>query len=225
MNNYPSSLLVANHPCERMEENQFLNSSADDGIILPQVGSDPSLSVDDMDFLEKMLRSCNLHDPQEAAAARDHQQPTQMQADSAERQVHHNSPNVAAMGPWAEEFIRRLQSCENAEVARVQCAEMLAAFAQECQSQVLEQATRAQEERLRKLQGANGVLLRGFRGLYQRHRQLEAKYRQAEETYAKVTSELADCREQVRSVERAKSALQYHLQLMNTGPRVVDGTM
>jgi hypothetical protein len=207
-----------------------------------------------MEFLERVLRDCHLSDGLQAQAqqhAEQHLGPQREQHDRQQQKQHQQeepsqsvwvpsgtiqagaaaavandggSASVEAMLPWAGELVSHLQACQSPDEARYRCAELLAAFASK-QPGGAATASAQHEERMRKLQGANSVLLRGFRSLYKKQQEAEAQSRQAEETCARLAAELARCQEQLHSAERAKGALQYHLQLMHTGPGTAAGGM
>eukprot|EP00928_Gymnodinium_smaydae_P041130 TRINITY_DN27842_c0_g1_i1.p2 TRINITY_DN27842_c0_g1~~TRINITY_DN27842_c0_g1_i1.p2 ORF type:complete len:185 (-),score=53.30 TRINITY_DN27842_c0_g1_i1:184-714(-) len=158
-----------------------------------------------MELLERILRDCSLHDgacdvaalvPRAAAASA--APPAQVQ-------------EADVLLPWADEMVRQLQACASPEEARPRCAEVLAAFRR--QQQLEASGAVAQAERLRILRGANGALLRGFRSLYQQGLEQDARRRCLEEANARLASELAACQESLETSERARGALQYHLQL------------
>lgn len=187
--------------------------------------------VDDMELLERIMRECHLYDPAAPPAPEPDARPQQgapPQAGAARApqasapvaqapqaiSVHAAAP--AALAPWAQEMVQRLQGCASEEDASARCAEMLATF---------QQHAGAQPERLRMLQSANSVLLRGLRNLNQRHRDQTAKMQQAEHANAQLAAELERCQEALRASERARGQLQYHLQVMSVAPGTAAGGM
>lgn len=190
----------------------------------------PDLPEDDMDLLERILRECHLSD---AAAQPPGAEPSVEALERGFRECHLGNaaqpsgaapsapsgaappPAAAPTGPadftmWADEMVQRLQTCACPEDAKRQCAEMLAIFHREkCGGS-------AEAERMQKLQGANRVLLRGFRNLYRRLQELDARRKRAEEACARTAAELARCQEALHTSERAKATLQYHLTLMKS---------
>jgi len=179
------------------------------GASLPEAAA-PALPVDDMELLEQILRECHLHDaapvrPSPHAAM----QPSTMAFPSMESAQ--SGSSAVTLEQWADEMVRQLHSCSSIEEARPKCAEMLAAFQQRSgQRSVID------SERMRTLQGANSALLRGFRNLYHRQREEAARQKRVEEDNRQMAAELAQCREALQASERAKAALQYHLQLMGS---------
>lgn len=199
---------------------------------------DSALPMDDVELLAQILRDCHLHDasaPDEASRPV-HQStmlpcggfPThQPPADDVEllaqmlRDRHlHDAPvrsaqsisapqsPIAPVEQWADEMTRQMSGSASVEEARAKLVALLGVF----------QASAEQPERLHALQGANRVLLQGFRQLHARSRVLDAERRRAEETSAQLAAELARCQEALRASERAKGMLQYHIQLMDLRP-------
>mmetsp|Transcript_168090 Transcript_168090/g.539819 ORF Transcript_168090/g.539819 Transcript_168090/m.539819 type:complete len:221 (-) Transcript_168090:471-1133(-) len=220
MDFYPAGLLPASRPM--IEQKQTFESSGA-GMVLPPSVADAALSGDEVDFLERLLRECSIG---EVAVP---QQPQTQPQPQPQHAAASSSPSSAMttdmpMAAEAEEMVRRLQACQSPEEAQARCAEMLAMLAGNLESRQAA-ASVQQEERFRRVQGANGVLLRGFRSLYQRQREAQARALQAEEACIRVAQELERCQEQLHNSERAKSSLQYHLQLMNTAPGITVGGM
>mmetsp|Transcript_120180 Transcript_120180/g.340232 ORF Transcript_120180/g.340232 Transcript_120180/m.340232 type:complete len:244 (-) Transcript_120180:168-899(-) len=206
----------------------------------PKEVGESSLPSDDMELLAQILRECHLHDPSGAAASPiSAPLPSQpeaagaaVQADALSRTCHiqpaavplaatHQGDSTACVDleSWADEMLRRLQGCVSAEEAQPRAMELLAAFAQRHGNQ------QAQSEKMMALQGANGVLLRAFRSMHSRSREVERQRRHAEEVNAQLAAELARCQEALRSSERAKGTLQYHLQLMSMQRGIAAGGM
>lgn len=235
---YPAGMLPAGLPTTlaKQEVHQL------DVPALP-LSADLPLSGDDVDFLESLLRECHLgdgapaeprHEAQQPAPAPPTGQPAGLPASPLQAPA---APPLSAPGAGqalpgavasacADELLRQLQACASPEEARQRCAGLLTAFAGELQlgqASAAQQEQHAQEARMRKLQSANSVLLRGFRSLHQRQREAQARCQQAEEACARMAAELARCQEELRSSERAKSSLQYHLQLMSTSQDIVVG--
>jgi len=187
--------------------------------VLPPAAGDAPLSGDEMDFLERVLRECHLGDEGHSRFQQPPQPPPEVQRPQA--RVMSDALTLEAMAPWADEMVGTLQGCASPEEARARCAQMLTSFAADQRQRgaaASAQAASAQAERLRVLQGANHVLLRGFRSLHIKGREAEAKRQRAEEVCASMAAELQRCQEQVHGLERAKSALQYHLQVLGTKP-------
>jgi len=250
MDLYPSGLLPAGRPMADMSQGPVA-FDVPAGPVMPPAGQDAPLTIDDMEFLERVLRDCHLSDGPQAQPNQPPEQPSEQPQEHQHRQQHlqeqepsqsHQAPigtaqvaataagpsggtaPVEAMLPWAEELVGHLQACQSPDEARYRCAELLTAFAGKQQGSAAA-ASAQQQERMRKLQGANSVLLRGFRSLYQKQQEAEARSRQAEEACTRMAAELARCQEQLHNAERAKGALQYHLQLMHTGPVTAAGGM
>lgn len=247
MDAYPEGLLPAGHPL-------FGPVSAlppVSGLGLPgpaptEITSAPAqedFSCDEMEFLERVLRECTLHD----GPAQPEQSPVAAPAGSAQWQPGANLPDRAAaialpstaataeavagsgsqgggeptVAQWADEMVQRLQSCSSPQEASARCAELLAIFRQQCGGA----DPNVNPQRLQKLQGANSVLLRGLRSLNQRRREAAERAQRAEEANERLAAELARCQEALHASERAKGALQYHLQLMSVAPGTAAGGM
>lgn len=249
---YPSGLMPAGRPFDvggEVPDVPILPSvgaPASDPV-LPPVGSDAPLSGNDMDFLERVLREFHLHD---AAPARETPATSVavgtaaavatavlapagamlpgVPGAGAETIGSRCAPDASStVGPWADALLHRLQASQSPEEARQRCVELLAGFANASGGPPATSgaASVQMEGRLRSLQGANSVLLRGFRSLYHKHQEAEARRQRAEEVCARMAAELARCQEQLSQSERAKGLLQYHLQLVSTGPSTAAGGM
>lgn len=214
MDCYPAGLAPSGYPQDGptmvAEMNYKLPSQGP--IMPPPAPEAAALPDNDMELLEQILRECHLSDSAGRSAAA---QPAAMAGASAScssaGQVQ-GEVNTAAvtLEQWADEMVRVLQCCSSVEEARPKCMEMLAMF-----QQTMAQAN-PDYQRLRTLQGANSALLRGFRNMYHRQREMTARQQQAEEENRRMAEELARCKEALQASERAKNALQYHLQLMGT---------
>jgi len=228
---YPCGLLPSGFPLlpDFAEASDFAATPAKSGLaadpVLPPVGSDAPLSDCDVDFLERVLRDCHLG---EAVAQQD--VPAHQPAASAlfpglggltsSSGVGPVVAGSSVVDPWATALVHRLQGCQSPEEAHRHCAELLQSFAgghPAGQPNTSGVAAVQMESRMQKLQGANSVLLRGFRSLYQKQREAEARRQRAEEAATQLAAELARTREQLVASERAKGALQYHLKLQGTG--------
>eukprot|EP00927_Polykrikos_kofoidii_P018799 TRINITY_DN18761_c0_g1_i1.p1 TRINITY_DN18761_c0_g1~~TRINITY_DN18761_c0_g1_i1.p1 ORF type:complete len:296 (-),score=56.50 TRINITY_DN18761_c0_g1_i1:128-904(-) len=195
------------------------------------------LPSDDMELLERILRECHLHE--EATASRQqnveqqqleqqrqqqqqdlHQQPSALPlSQSLESQGQPSQPTVES---WAGELVRRLQNCASTDEANLMATELLTTFQQRKQE---EWASAVQLDRLQKVQDANRVLLRGFRNLHRRSRAVDAQRCTAEEANTRLAAELVRSHEALHASERARSLLQYHLQLMDPRPGTAAGGM
>lgn len=167
------------------------------------------LSTDDVELLERLLHGCHLTDVEAVSSS-----------NIAQNVGALPSVSPSAIDPWAGEMVRRLHGCPSSEEARSRCAEVLVSFKQEHQNQHQAinhgSSSGPEPERLRMLQGANRVLLRGFRNLYRRQCQMDSQRQAAEERYSNMAAELARTQEALRASERANASLQFHLQLMKS---------
>jgi len=189
----------------------------------PAEEEEAALSSDDVDFLERILRDCHLDDRQAAPQA---VAPPQVAAASQAAGTLAEGSEAAAVGPWADELVRRLLGCTSPEEARGRCAELLAAFRRDgIAAEATAAAAGPTAERLEQLRKTNGVLLRGLRSLHRRYREADAQRQRAEDACARMAAELAHCQEALRASERAKDNLQYHLQLMSSAPGITVGGM
>lgn len=254
---YPEGLLPAGRPqpLDFVEAAGLQNSPGIGALasepVLPPVGSDAPLSGDDVDFLERVLRECHLHDSTSAqvqpAQSQEQQPPMAPATPAAPPVVGGQRPDAAgisgtrctpagssAVEPWVDALLQRLQACRSPEEARQPCTELLVTFAGSVPGgapaahglPAMSGAASVQmEARMRNLQGANSVLLRGFRSLYHKQREAEAQRQRAEEACARLAAEFTRCQEQLQASERAKGLLQYHLQLVSTGPGTAAGGM
>jgi hypothetical protein len=160
----------------------------------------------DMEQLAQILQECHLHEAEIAGT---------------EPQSNLSSPSppgaidtaFGAAGQWADELVNRLQNCATPQEGHALCAEALLAFhhKQGCASNLCPTA-----ERLKKLQGANRVIVRALRGVSERQGGLRMRCQQAEEENAHLAEQLRQCQEKLRVSELAKSTLQSHLELMNS---------
>jgi len=250
-NCYPEGLLPTGYPTICLPANNPMTmTSSVSGLSMPSQATadfapagEEAFSGDEMEFLERILREVHLSDGQ-------HPQPEQhlvtAPAGGAQWRPGANTPDAAASaarpsvaagtGPaaaeapggragseptvaqWAEELVQRLQGCASTEEASARCAELLEIYRQQS-------GQNANPQRLQKLQSANSVLLRGLRGLSRRHKEVSQRAQLAEEANAKLAAELARCQEALHASERAKGALQYHLQLSNIAPGTACGGM
>jgi len=219
-NFYPAGLAPSGYPSQAgptaMAELAYTRPAQGPilGASLPEAAQ--QLPEDDMELMELLglFRECHLHDtsvlrpPVPSTASSQPSTTGSFPSMDAAQQGEANAS--ATLEQWADAMVGQLQCCSSVDEARPKCAEMLIAFQQRsAQSSV--DATR-----LRTLQGANSALLRGFRNLYHRQREAAARQQQAEEENRQMAAELARCREALQTSERAKSALQYHLQLMGS---------
>jgi len=239
---YPSGLMPEGYPSAGLPPAGFpLPIDAPTAGILPTVGYLPAVPLqyvatetqsaalsssasvspeDDLVFLERLLRECHIEDDVATGA---HWASSASGANAAAvvaPDARHDAALLThAVAPWADEMVRQMQGCASADEARPKCAEMLVAFHSQTG------AADPNAERLRTVQGANSALLRGFRSMYHKHRELTAQHQRAEEAFVTLASEFAKCQEALRASERAKSTLQYHLQLMSVGPGTAAGGM
>ena len=170
---------------------------------------------EDLEFLERLLRECHIDGAIGAPTHPSGGPPCPAVAPDARHDA-----ALMQVALWADEMVRQLQGCASADEARPKCAEMLVAF-----HQLNGGGAEYSADRVRTLQGANSALLRGFRNMYHRHRELAAQHKRAEEAFVNLASELAKSQEALRASERAKSTLQYHLQFMSAGPTTAAGGM
>lgn len=186
----------------------------------------------DMEQLAQILRECHLDDNEvagsgsssggapSAAAPAWAGPPTSVPVPPSPATA--NAPAAAAVGPWADELVRRLQSCGSPEEARSLCAEGLVCFHQQQASTAMtafaaaSPDSHALQTRLHKLQGANKVIVRALRTMSERQQPLQVRCRQAEEQNILLAEELRRTCEQLQAAERAKAHLQSHLHLMNS---------
>lgn len=125
--------------------------------------------------------------------------------------------------------MRRLQGCSSTADGRATCQQLLTEFqqhlSQAAQAQQGVQCTTWQQERQRQqelqlqarleaLQGANRVIVRALKALSERQKELGARCQLAEEAGARLTAQLLLCSEQLQASERAKAAVQSHLEVL-----------
>mmetsp|Transcript_90582 Transcript_90582/g.270261 ORF Transcript_90582/g.270261 Transcript_90582/m.270261 type:complete len:219 (-) Transcript_90582:70-726(-) len=198
--------------------------------------AEPPLTATDMDQLALLLGECHLHAEERDALA----QATRAASSFSNQQLHGGAGScsnaaplegaaaVAAIAPWADELLQRLQGCPSPEAGRRVCAELLIALRRHCAGQPVEHAggcTDCQgcggmaaacghQGRLQSLQGANRVITGAVRMMLVRQNEANRHCQQAEEAGKCLASELQRCQEQLRASERARAALESHLQLM-----------
>eukprot|EP00440_Ansanella_granifera_P075290 gb/GFBE01081709.1/.p1 GENE.gb/GFBE01081709.1/~~gb/GFBE01081709.1/.p1 ORF type:complete len:225 (+),score=59.83 gb/GFBE01081709.1/:1-675(+) len=199
---------------------------------------DAGLSAQDVDQLSQLLGECHLHEERAAlaqvmmpiatCAAQMAPGPVASQPAAGSTAV---APAVADAMPWADELMRRLQSCSSPEEGRAACAEAMAAFHQHQSQPALheqlerlslqpQQPAAASQQgadlaaRLHALQGANRVIVRALARMSERQREQGRRCQQAEEAAVRLSGELQARDEQLHASERAKAMLQSHLQLL-----------
>lgn len=160
----------------------------------------------ELEQLTQILAQCHLHeDVASAPSSIVQSQPASSAAAGSD------------VGQWADELLRRLQSCASIDEGRALCTEALISFhRQQASTCCGEVGTCAYAERLQKLQGANKVIVQALRVFSQRQASMQARCRQAEEANVHLAEQLRQCQEQLQASERAKANLQSHLQLMNS---------
>lgn len=175
------------------------------------------LPLDDMELLARILCECHLSDGTSASAGpASVQLAVQVAAAQIPNAVSVDAPqNCTAQGAaeWAGEMMRQLQACPSVDLGNRKCAEVMLAF----QQQIIgasQQQTHQSCEKMRVLQCANSGLLRGFRNLHNRQKDLAGELRRTREANAAMAAELDRCQDALRASERAKGALQYHLQMV-----------
>lgn len=123
---------------------------------------------------------------------------------------------------WASEMMRQLQACPSVDQGHRTCAELMVRFQQQIMASS-QQETHQNAEKMRVLQCANSGLLRGFRNLHNRQKELAAELRRTREANDAMAAELVRCQDALRTSERAKGALQYHLQIVGLPGITVGG--
>jgi len=237
---YPTGLMPNEHPLAGLAAHAQHGSSA--SCMLPwtsvsterSLADEPPFHADEMEFLERVFRECHLHDgpsqviqlPQtpdtKAGAASTDCDIAQNGGSSANMlQTRQQQANMhASVEQWAGEIVRQMQTSMSPEDAHRRCVTLLGNFQQ--QSACIEGCPR---DKVQLLQGTNRVLLRGFRNLYHRLGDSEAQKRRLEEANAQLAHDLARCQEALRVSERAKSTLQYHVQILGASPSTAAGGM
>lgn len=243
---YPAGMFPASHPLsgfldpEAALAQQFLGgapltmpAACSSATGSPQCGpaaAEEAQLEADMELLERILRDCHLGDVDGDAGAAAGATAAVPSAVPAAAALPSEATVAVPVQPWAEEMVRRLQGCNSPEEARDRSAELLLAFQQQQQQSFAASAASTlapgvDPERLQKLRGANSVLLRGMKHLYQRQKEQAAQRERAEAACTLMAAELARCQEALRVSERQKGMLQYHLQLASNVPGTAAGGM
>jgi hypothetical protein len=163
----------------------------------------------DMDQLIQILQDCHLHEEELTGA------PPVAVANSGQHMEGSNQP-PSVVGTWADELVRQLQGCASPVEARAICADALSAFHHQQASASCNSNSCPTAQRLQRLQGANGVIVKALKNVTAQHGRLQARCRQSEDENARLAEQLRICQEQLQASERANSMLQAHLQVMSS---------
>jgi len=163
----------------------------------------------DMDQLMQILQDCHLNEEELTGTS-----PAGVASSGQNAEGSNQATSVVCA--WADELVRQLQGCASPLEARAICADALSAFHRQQASTSCGSNACPTAERLKRLQGANGVIVKALKNVTAQHGRLQTRCRQSEEENTRLAEQLRICQEQLQASERAKSMLQAHLQVMNS---------